>query len=1315
MKFGENLQYYATAEWRDKYIDYEKLKTLLEEAQTGHTDTYLGDDEKERPKHKTLQTPGDEVFFREIAEQLEKVNHFYNERYSKVVQTFNGLKKDVEFYKNPKEETESSGGVIRRRKFLRAEPEKNAIKPKSLKELKANFSDFYLSLVLLDRYQKINFDGFRKILKKFDKNMYSTYGDSWRKKHIEKERSFYTNKHISNLLLQTETIVAEELEDGDRKKARKKLGVPSLESKELSQDKNDFTLFRVGIFLGMGLVVLSAIVLSIYPARSCIFADSISSQDDRTLSLERTSSSNTSSFTDIFCEQKDTIIRLYRPGILLAFFIFLLGFNVYGWRKAGVNHVLIFEIDYREHLAPTHLWEVSFVIALTWALSLLAFIHNPLADYLPRYAHPAILYSFLTILIIFPLPIPGLSCYRKARSWLVGRFWRLLFPGYWSVTFADFWLADQLTSMAGFLVDMEYVTCFYAVDGNISNGLSCSSTNINASSTDQSVITYRMNGTSLKTANESLTDEKCLCGELVGGSALAGGIQVFLMMWPAIIRFLQCIRRYVDSGKLHPHITNAGKYSTTLIKVFISYLMAYSLRNVPKDDSSKFVWVVVLFVAHAISSFYSLVWDIKMDWGFLDQSDDSTCVGGLLRDHLVYASPWNWKYYAAFLEDIVFRFLWTLQAFHVPYVSPTLLMFAEVFRRFVWNYFRLENEHLNNCGEFRAVRDITVTQHRKEDLERIEDIMDNRMGPKHRRLMSDPNDNPVPERADYERDSQPRKRVTMMPEMISSSDESSYETAMNLLQDDEDAKGTDELPEFLMVTSGARMNSSLIFWMRIGINPYEYNVLGPNTTRERLTLICKHGQCSTPASRRCPARCYLRVKNPDIIESKLGKKRRRDGSFYDCFRHSLKKDMEESRDKSNYEVEIFESPAVHNHPPPADLSPLQKIFKENSVKRSLEKKRVEYDREFEALPDSFNADIKKNIAGEETYQKKLISARLARRWTSPQDQVALGSTTMLLHDPSATKLYAKNSIIEQFLLSEINTHDGLPIKIWGLASELHLLHDKDDPCFIDGTFNFCSKLPSEGYEHYGHELHIDNWRVDYEGNPAKIIREFWPYALVYGCQFHYAKAILHNWALKLGSKKLVYDKELRAQILNIYLGMPFVDPTIVAEAIRKLETELIPSLCPTKRSKVVALHNYFIKTWVNKRHVNADWNLHALLKRNDTFWTTNQSEALHLSLKKSYKTPPPTIRVASEVLHDYKSFFRGKYANRQLVPRKLDSLERARNIMFHHSEVERQSSAWKFENAVSICRQFSSNENLATNILHYPSAFVTDELVYTVL
>ena len=37
-----------------------------------------------------------------------------------------------------------------------------------------------------------------------------------------------------------------------------------------------------------------------------------------------------------------------------------------------------------------------------------------------------------------------------------------------------------------------------------------------------------------------------------------------------------------------------------------------------------------------------------------------------------------------------------------------VLQVLEVFRRFVWNFFRLENEHLNNCGQFRVVRDISI-------------------------------------------------------------------------------------------------------------------------------------------------------------------------------------------------------------------------------------------------------------------------------------------------------------------------------------------------------------------------------------------------------------------------------------------------------------------------------------------------------------------------------------------------------------------------------------------------------------------------------
>jgi SPX domain protein involved in polyphosphate accumulation len=38
-----------------------------------------------------------------------------------------------------------------------------------LSDLKLAFSEFYLSLILLQNYQNLNFTGFRKILKKHDK------------------------------------------------------------------------------------------------------------------------------------------------------------------------------------------------------------------------------------------------------------------------------------------------------------------------------------------------------------------------------------------------------------------------------------------------------------------------------------------------------------------------------------------------------------------------------------------------------------------------------------------------------------------------------------------------------------------------------------------------------------------------------------------------------------------------------------------------------------------------------------------------------------------------------------------------------------------------------------------------------------------------------------------------------------------------------------------------------------------------------------------------------------------------------------------
>jgi hypothetical protein len=100
-----------------------------------------------------------------------------------------------------------------------------------------------------------------------------------------------------------------------------------------------------------------------------------------------------------------------------------------------------------------------------------------------------------------------------------------------------------------------------------------------------------------------------------------------------------------------------------------------------------------------------------MDWGLFDKNAGEN---KFLRDHLAYSS--KYYYYYAIVQDIIFRYLWTINIFvqfttqSAEYSDVIGLAFGlvEIARRFLWNFFRLENEHLNNCGQFRAVRDISI-------------------------------------------------------------------------------------------------------------------------------------------------------------------------------------------------------------------------------------------------------------------------------------------------------------------------------------------------------------------------------------------------------------------------------------------------------------------------------------------------------------------------------------------------------------------------------------------------------------------------------
>ncbi|EDX17018.1 GD16656 [Drosophila simulans] len=54
----------------------------------------------------------------------------------------------------------------------------------------------------------------------------------------------------------------------------------------------------------------------------------------------------------------------------------------------------------------------------------------------------------------------------------------------------------------------------------------------------------------------------------------------------------------------------------------------------------------------------------------------------------------------------------------------TISSILEITRRFIWNYVRLENEHLFNCGNFRATRDIHLAALNPRQERMLESMMD---------------------------------------------------------------------------------------------------------------------------------------------------------------------------------------------------------------------------------------------------------------------------------------------------------------------------------------------------------------------------------------------------------------------------------------------------------------------------------------------------------------------------------------------------------------------------------------------------------------
>ena len=368
-------------------------------------------------------------------------------------------------------------------------------------------------------------------------------------------------------------------------------------------------------------------------------------------------------------------LHLYRSPFLIIVQIILAGINVYGWSSSGVNHILIFEIDPRHHLTYQQLLEIGTGLGVAWCLSFITFILTSYLDFYP-FIHPLIFVIIMIVFLINPLPI----FYRPARYWLLRTVGLVVTAAFHPIRFADNWLCNQITSVELAFYDLEYFFCFYASDR------SWWSTNLTSSSSPHNVF-------------------------CTGWTKYL--LQAFLLATPSLFRLTQCLRRYYDTKLKYPHLVNAGKYTASVAVAITNSLRRGTIAlnadhpNNPKNNPFVYTWII----AALINSTYKIIWDIKMDWGLFNKNAGEN---RFLRDHIIYSS--KKYYYYAMIQDVVFRYSWTVNIFiqfntgAAEYSDVTGFCFGilELIRRFTWNFFRLENEHLNNCGRYRAVRDISV-------------------------------------------------------------------------------------------------------------------------------------------------------------------------------------------------------------------------------------------------------------------------------------------------------------------------------------------------------------------------------------------------------------------------------------------------------------------------------------------------------------------------------------------------------------------------------------------------------------------------------
>eukprot|EP01113_Clastostelium_recurvatum_P029659 TRINITY_DN3581_c0_g3_i3.p1 TRINITY_DN3581_c0_g3~~TRINITY_DN3581_c0_g3_i3.p1 ORF type:complete len:373 (-),score=41.53 TRINITY_DN3581_c0_g3_i3:59-1051(-) len=287
----------------------------------------------------------------------------------------------------------------------------------------------------------------------------------------------------------------------------------------------------------------------------------------------------------------------------------------------------------------------------------------------PTASRASFSFNFITFIVLTSIILqPFHFGLRHARSYFFRVLRGIFGTPFTRVTYEATFIANQATSLLACMPDISYTICFYL----------------------RSFITS--SPSSLIQTEDTM--EYCLNFNFLY-------ISWWLYPLPNFWRFTQCLKRYWAGAGIR-NLGNAFKYGNRLVVALFAGLYTHHF-----DNNSTHVVYYLWLTFSIINVIYSYYWDIVHDWGLMKFRRNSR--HKLLRHHLMV--PHHFIYYIAIVGNMIFRLISGFNLSPTVFFGPdadtslvaTFFYESESIRRSIWNFFRLENEHLNNVEKFRAV------------------------------------------------------------------------------------------------------------------------------------------------------------------------------------------------------------------------------------------------------------------------------------------------------------------------------------------------------------------------------------------------------------------------------------------------------------------------------------------------------------------------------------------------------------------------------------------------------------------------------------